>query len=82
MKRVIAAFTRDEDAARFVAGQVEAMPDFLRLAMKALGLGFRLEGLPVERWRSSPLAFRRDFVRFFEGLALYALHAKKHEGRL
>lgn len=84
------------DLTRFLLGQQERLPDFLRAPIRALTLGFDVWGglrtgnlfhhQPPERrerllaaWRNGRFAFQRDFVRYWESLALLALYSREND---
>jgi choline dehydrogenase-like flavoprotein len=83
------------DITRFILDQHQRMPDYLRglveMAARGLDLGALLSGgsfhrLPpqarakiITAWKASPRAWRRDLIRLFESLAVYALYCRVSE---
>lgn len=78
---------RQPELVRYVMGQHDRMPDHLRLGFRILTLCFDLMGVAyggrfhgashaarwrqIEAWRGAPIATIRDFIRFYESLAVY-----------
>lgn len=78
------------DTAAFVLGQWRRMPRFLAWPLRFATLFFACSGLPgsifhnlpparraqkIESWRTSPVGFCRDLMRFYRSLALLAIYS-------
>ncbi len=81
------------DVARFLWEQHRNLPDYLRLPMRMMSLGFDLtasathlfhRASPTARasaagaWKGGRLGFQRDLIRYYESLAAFAIHTR-HE---
>lgn len=79
----------------FIEGQVSRMPDHLRLPMRVLLWAFDWSALPstgsrfhrlphsrrksrIEAWKSG-MGVQRDFVKFYENLAIFGWHVERYE---
>src|SRR5678816_1830819 len=81
------------DVARFLWKQHDSLPDYLRIPMGVMSLGFDLiaaaphlfhSAAPemrtraVRSWKGGRLGFQRDLIRYYESLAAFAVHTR-HE---
>ena len=80
-----------DDVTQFICEQQAQLPDYLRTPMKTAtslfdilgwpaGARFRRQSLDrrerqIAAWKNSSIGFKRDLMRYFEGLATYGLYS-------
>src|SRR5262245_59643131 len=75
------------DLTQFILSQHGRMPDYLQTPLRFATLAFDFPSVhgrvPEKRadlitaWKNSPIGFKRDLIRYFESLALFALYSRE-----